>query len=126
MAILSPGSVCAVCSENLGEEKIVACPPFVQNRADAVYLLHDAVVHERCLRALSVDDAVRHELRRAASADRVGRCVGCGDSVGPEDGHFAAGLLTSDPSSPCFKYNFMVLHHGHGSSWGDCRSSVTS
>jgi hypothetical protein len=120
MAVFVPGMKCTLCGlpMSAGDETVLF-PPFVANRHDPLFKFSDAAVHALCLERDPLG-SLASELRSAASRNADvsrRRCEACGELVSSPDDYVGFGLLTSNPASVLFPFNFVHLHRTHVGRW---------
>lgn len=115
MALITPGTKCAICGELIAGRSAVSFPHFSRNRKDPLFLFTDATVHRDCFEASPLRDQVRHRVdeRKRRMKDRS--CAVCGHPI--KDDWYTTGHLTDDPSDPLFEFNYVHLHLAHLSDW---------
>lgn len=94
---------------------MIAFPPFVRNRKDPLFPLHDAAVHALCLERHPLAPAAMEALRHASA--RPASCIVCKGAIDGDRPGFCTGLLSSAPESPIHRFNFLCVHLAHYESW---------
>jgi hypothetical protein len=120
MAIFVPGMKCVLCGLPMAvSEEVVLFSPFVANKRDALFKFSDAPVHAVCLRRDPLGDRALelHEAATRNADDRTRLCAVCGQPILDPDDYLGFGLLTSDPGSVLFRFNFLHLHRSHVGQW---------
>ena len=119
MAIVPPGSACALCARPLDGLPSIAFDPFVPNRLDPLHVLSDAAVHRDCLMR---DPALRGALQVTVTLDALRlpsarRCVVCGRPPTRPEEEFCTGYLSSRTGSLLESLNYVCLHREHFPDW---------
>lgn len=128
LALASSNLPCALCGAPLGDGELAGFSPFVMNRADPLYVFHDAAMHLDCLKRhpLGIQAEGEHTSGQAGRS----RCRVCREPFTSHSGDvFVAGLLTSDKTSPAYAFNHVVLHRSHFQDWTEAaafRSVMTA
>ena len=119
MALFIAGMECPVCHEPIGrEDDYRGFPPFVRDRADPLYVFHDATVHVHCVEQHAFARELAHTMNRIElSRSGHASCVVCHGPIGSPGELLTTGYLTSDKSNPLFELNFINFHRSHLQQW---------
>lgn len=120
MALFVPGMLCRLCGQPMtAEHEIVMFRPFVPNERDPLFQFSDVVLHASCFRQHPLSEKAVKLHERAIQSSRPGNrvCIVCGQAILAPDDYFGAGLVSSNPASPLFEFNFVQLHCSHLSQW---------
>ena len=113
---------CVVCGTPiLAGQKSVSFPPFVGNELDPLYLFHDSVAHEECLRqhplAESAISTVREMQDKTVPNNLL--CVACLKPILAPDDYLPFGHLVSDDAHPLFSFNYAQFHRNCLAQWSN-------
>ncbi len=126
MALFIPGMHCAICAQPVASSnEAVLFPPFCANKADPLYILSDAVIHEACGEC---DPRVGHVKQRLEEAKRKTsdrRCLVCGETITDYEDYVAFGFLIDDHDHPLYRYNYVQFHRMHLSDWNALQSAIS-
>jgi hypothetical protein len=89
-----------------------------------LFVFSDAALHRRCVHNHPL---AGHALKQHAEAQEQGkperrRCVVCGERIQDPDDYFGTGLLTGNPSSKAFEFNYLHVHRSHFSDWARAKT----
>lgn len=115
MVFLTSGTRCAICGETISPEPAAALRPFVRNRKDPLFVLSGRAFHKRCLDTHPLRDRALEAVRQRNQQVNSATCVVCGRRI--EGSSQTTDLLSSEQSSPLFRFNYFFFHEHHLPSW---------
>jgi hypothetical protein len=121
MSLLLRGkTTCPICGRVIQERDVaISFPAFVWNGADPLALFSDASFHLACVDAHPLHEQVVAAVAELEAKTGPGkrRCVVCSNEISNPDDYLFIPKLTSNPSDPLWRYNFVHLHRSHARAW---------
>ncbi len=120
--VLGGKSICRICGKVIeSNQDITAFPPIISNIKDPLYMFHDAAFHSQCFQSHPLSRKMELVLDQATERTKPLRCVICGNVMHYEEDFISLGLLSSEPDSPIFPFNYFLFHRNHLKQWSELK-----
>ena len=112
MALVNNKSECALCGKTINtHHKYIAFPAFVGNTIDPLFILNDAIVHEKCFESFAYYKEMQKIQEIMDSVRKRGyTCMVCKEQIINPDELISFGYITYDQEDPLFELNYKFVH----------------